>query len=412
MGFSSECISRRKFLIQSAAGTLFWLSFPSIRQVKAATATSNPIFWIWDIPEDPFVDPSRPNRHKGIDALLHWMGMKGLKFYRSNLLTTTSGPWGMIETDDVVLIKVNAQWKYRGCTNSDLIRGLIQRIREHPGGFRGEVVIIENGQGRGSLNCDTKSGYPDGSVQANANDTTHSFVHLVDHILKDSRVSYYLLDSIRNKFIGADDHVTDGYRTFENVSYPCFTTKGGHRVELREGIWQGNGYTQNLKLINVPVLKHHDEGGSEITESLKHFYGILSMVDGHKDWRHYTGLGRTCGKMVVSIRTPILNIVDAIWASHLSLKGYPSDTTIRTNQIMASQDPVALDYCAAKYILYPIDKNPRHHPQFSGVNRWLTDARTIINGRGGIYNPYAGILVHKVTKTESEMLVFKAKPAV
>ena len=112
--------------ILSAAGTLSLLSFPSIRQVKAATSTSNPIFWIWSIPDDPFVDPRRPNRHKGIDALLHWMGMKGLKFYRSNLLTTTSGPWGMIEADDVVLIKVNAQWKYRGCTNSDLIRGLIQ----------------------------------------------------------------------------------------------------------------------------------------------------------------------------------------------------------------------------------------------------------------------------------------------
>ena len=66
-------------------------------------------------------------------------------------------------------------------------------------------------------------------------------------------------------FIGADDHLTDGYRRFENVSYPCFTTAGGRRVELREGVWNGAGYSQDLKLINVPVLKHHDSGGSEIT---------------------------------------------------------------------------------------------------------------------------------------------------
>ena len=66
----------------------------------------------------------------------------------------------MIEADDVVLIKVNAQWKYRGCTNSDLIRGLIQRIREHPGGFRGEVVIIENGQGRGKPQLRYQVGLP------------------------------------------------------------------------------------------------------------------------------------------------------------------------------------------------------------------------------------------------------------
>jgi hypothetical protein len=79
---------------------------------------------------------------------------------------------------------------------------------------------------------------------------------------------------------------------------------------------------------------------------------------------------------------------------------------------MASQDPVALDYYAAKYVLYPIDNNPRHHPQFSGIDRWLTDARDIINERGGLYKPGAGILVHKVTKTESEMVVYKRKPVV
>ena len=410
MDSSSECISRRRFLIQSAAGILFSLPFPFLQQGKAMAAISNPIFWVWGIPDQPFLKPKQPNRHTGIDALLNCMGMKGLKFYRSTVETTTSGPGGMIAPNDVVLIKVNAQWKYRGCTNSDLIRGLIQRILGHPGKFRGEVVIIENGQGRGSLNCDTSASYGDASVQANANDRTHSFVYLADQIFKDPRVSYYLLDGIRNTFISADDHVTDGYRIFEDVSYPCFTTKGGRRVELREGIWQGNGYAQNLKLINVPVLKTH--GGSEITASLKHFYGIVSMADGNSGLRHYDGLGATGGKMVVSVRTPILNIMDAIWVSHLSLKGYPADTTFRANQIMASQDPVALDYYAAKQILYPIDKNPNHHPEYAVIDRWLTDARHIINERGGLYNPSAGILVHKVTKTESEMLVYKRKPVV
>ena len=90
---------------------------------------------------------------------------------------------------------------------------------------------------------------------------------------------FYWIRSVAT-FIGATDHSTNGYRTYENVSYPCFTTAGGHRVELREGIWNGNSYSQNLKLINVPVLKYHDTGGSEITASLKHCYGIVSMSDG------------------------------------------------------------------------------------------------------------------------------------
>jgi len=337
------------------------------------------------------------------------MGDHGLKFYRSSQETDLGGPSGMIEPGDIVLIKVNAQWKYRGCTNSDLVRGLIQRILDHPDGFDGEVVIFENGQGRGSLNCDTtggKNSYPDASVHANANDKSHSFLYLVNTIFDDSRVSSYLLDPIRNKFIGADEHVADGYRKYENVSYPCFTTAGGHRVELREGIWQGSGYSQNLKLINVPVLKHHDSGGSEITASLKHLYGVVSMSDGQSGFRHYGGLGETCGKMVVSVRTPILNIIDAIWVSQSSLRGYPASTTFRADQILCSQDPVALDYWAAANIMYPISKNPRHLPTFQGIDEWLTSARDIINSRGGLYNSDSGIFVDMVTKNKNEMMVY------
>jgi hypothetical protein len=394
-------ISRREFLKLAAAGVCMSVFQPSSRKVQAASTPANPLFWVKDVP-----DELRGNNHAGVDQLLDLMGGRGLKFYRSSEKSTVSGPSGMIRADDVVLIKVNAQWKYRGCTNSDLIRGLIQRILDHPDGFTGEVVIIENGQGRGSLNCDTSASYSDSSVHANAQDESHSFLYLVNTVFNDPRVAAYLLDPIRSVIIGSDDHVTDGYRIYENVSYPCFTTAGGNRVELREGLWQGSGYSRNIKLINVPVLKHHDTDGSEITESLKHFYGILSMSDGQSGFRHYQGLGETCGKMVVSVRTPVLNIIDAIWVSYSSITGYPQSTTFRADQILASQDPVALDYWAAKYILHPIDNNPRHHPDFNGIDKWLTDACNIINDSGGLYNKDDGILVNRVTKRENEMRVY------
>ena len=82
---------------------------------------------------------------------------------------------------------------------------------------------------------------------------------------------------------------------------------------------------------------------------------------------------------MVSVRTPVLNIVDATWVSYSSLAGYPASTTFRANQILASQDPVALDYWAAKYIMYPISQSPRHLPTFSGIDQWLTSARDTIN---------------------------------
>ena len=406
-------MKRRDFVKLTVAGAAA-LPFAGCESVKTPDGPEPPppstdksaIFQITGIPEDPC---PTGNAHVGIETLVKTMGQNGLKFYRTSLPGNENGTNGLIAADDVVLIKVNAQWKYRGCTNSDLVRGLVQRVLDHPGGFTGEVVIFENGQGRGSLACDTSSAYGgDTGVHANAQDESHSFLWLVNTLFNDPRVSATLLDPVRGNFIGPDEHAADGYRQIENVSYPCFTTAGGRRVELREGVWNGSSHGSNLKLINVPVLKHHDTGGSEITGALKHMYGVLSMSDGQSNARHYSALGETCGKMMVSIHTPVLNIMDAIWVSHQALSGYPASATRRVDAIVASQDPVALDYWTAKYVLYPIDNNDRHHPNFAGINAWLTAARDIIVQRGGFDQAARGIQVDEPTMTESEMTVHTA----
>jgi len=325
------------------------------------------------------------------------MGKHGLKLHQTDKHTSVGGRNGLIKKSDVVLIKVNAQWKYRGCTNSDVIGGLIQRILEHPNGFEGEIVIFENGQGGGSLDCDTMWGgkYPDTGVHANAEDESHSFSYLVNKVFADQRVSKYLLDPVRNTFISKEDHVTDGYRKLSSVSYPCFTTAKGNRVELKEGVWNGERYEQNLKMINVPVLKHHD--GCGITGALKSFYGVLSMEDGKYSERHYDELGVHCGEMISNVRAPVLNILDCIWVTQVAWAGYPPENTTRLDQLLASVDPVALDYWAAKHLLYPIDNNVKHHPDKSPVLRkHLIQARDSINARGGIGG-------HEVTLDESEI---------
>jgi hypothetical protein len=132
------------------------------------------------------------------------------------------------------------------------------------------------------------------------------------------------------------------------------------------------------------------------------------MSDGQSNFRHYGGLGETCGKMMVSVHTPVLNIMDAVWVSHGALAGYPADATFRADTIVASQDPVALDYWTAKNVLYPIDSNNRHHPDFAGIDAWLTAARDMILARGGFNLTSRGILVETPTKTESEMALHEA----
>jgi len=83
-----------------------------------------------------------PGRFGGVDDLITLMGAHGLKWHRSAATGATSGPEGLIDSDDVVIIKINGQWSERGGTNTDVLRGVIRRIVEHPDGFVGDTVAF------------------------------------------------------------------------------------------------------------------------------------------------------------------------------------------------------------------------------------------------------------------------------
>jgi hypothetical protein len=341
-------------------------------------------------------------RHVGVDAMLGLLAEHGVRLYRTDRPHPLGSTDGIVDRNDVVVVKVNCQWKCRGTTNTDVVRGVIHRILEHPDGFAGEVVVIENGQGRGGftgINPNEGASYgawPEvlGRVLVNSEDETLTINALVNDVFANRRVSSYLLDGIRGRFIQSSQHGTDGYRTIAPpagsdpatpVSYPCFTTAYGNRIELREGRWTGSGHAGDVKLINIPVLKHHD--GSGMTGVLKHVYGILSMSDGYSGPRHYGEIGSQCGRMWTLVRRPDLNILDCIWVSHGSLTGYPPETTRRCNTLLAGLDPVALDYVASKHVLAPLGGSfaSEHDPDaFPGLVRMLADAETVINAAGGI----------------------------
>ncbi|MCP4251170.1 MAG: hypothetical protein GY778_29380, partial [bacterium] len=99
------------------------------------------LYHVSECPEDPI-----GSRFVGVDNLLNLMGRGGLKLHRSTTESLISGPTGLIAADDVVVIKINYQWPERGGTNTDVLRGLILRILEHPDGFAGQVVVCENAQ--------------------------------------------------------------------------------------------------------------------------------------------------------------------------------------------------------------------------------------------------------------------------
>jgi len=372
---------RRTFLKTAAIGSLALAARP---RIMAGDGGPRPL--LHRVHHVPPPDFTHGNRHPGVESLLFALAGDGRRFYRTASGHPLGSPDGLIAPDDTVVIKVNAQWKYRGCTNSDVVRGIVQRILDHPDGFTGEVVIYENGQGRGSLNCDTTSGCDGGSreIHANAENEKHSFTWLVEELFQDGRVGQKEMDDHRGTFVDEGDHDTEGFRRVGNVTYPCFFTPKGTRVELREGIWTGSGYdSDHLKWINVAVLKDHKD--LNVTGVLKHVYGIITTTDSPLPIHDPNHAGTIMGEVFTLVRAPVLNILDCIWVSHASLCGYPPDTTTRRDMLVAGTDPCAIDAWAARHILYPISGDPAHDPDIPGYFRtYLLGARDTINDNGGI----------------------------
>ena len=112
------------FLSRSTASSTYGLLPPAGYRAE--------VFHVTDCPPDPVGD-----RFPGLDSLLRLMGEHDLKIYRSSTVSPLSGPDGIIAGDDVVVLKINYQWSGRGGTNTDLLRGLIRALVDHPDGFSG-----------------------------------------------------------------------------------------------------------------------------------------------------------------------------------------------------------------------------------------------------------------------------------
>ena len=340
-------------LIVGSGIAYWWGGQPSAPQkdtqsVGLALESKSAITWP---ASDIFVVNGTTGQDNGLSELMNLMGSNGVPFYQSREAGTTHGPEGLIAKDDVVLIKVNCQWDERGGTNTDLLTALIQAILDHPEGFVGEIIVADNGQGRGSLDWNRN----------NAEDESLSAQDVANMFSDSFNVSTFLWDTIRQNQVDEyqSGDLSDGYVVSETadpetrirVSYPKFQTAYGTYISFKMGIWNPSteSYQQeSLKVINVPILKTHSTYG--VTASVKHYMGVVSqpLTDAHST----VGRGGM-GTEMVKTRFPVLNILDAIWVNPIPLNGPGTSyrEATRVNVIMASTDPIALDYWAAKHVL-------------------------------------------------------------
>ena len=309
---------------------------------------------------DIFVVNGTTGYDNGFNELMKLMEEHGLPFYKSKVKEKEQGPEGLIARDDVVIIKVNAQWNERGGTNTDLLRAIIEAIINHPEGFIGEIVVADNGQAQ--YGAFGKGGSLDWKDN-NAEDPSQSAQRVVDMFSSSYKVSTYLWDEITLKRVSeySEGDMEDGYvvsqtanpTTGIKVSYPKFKTKFGTYISFKRGIWnpETRSYDNGrLKVINVPVLKAHYIYG--VTACVKHYMGVVSDKLTNHNAHQSVGTGGM-GTEMVETRMPTLNILDAIWINANPGKGprTPYSEATRVNVIMASTDPVALDYWAVKHVL-------------------------------------------------------------
>jgi hypothetical protein len=342
-------------VVSTGAWGLFSSSAPAVNVLTGLEPRA-------DYRADLFVidDAAGPDgqHYGGLDDLIAWMGVNGLKFYQSsNSAGFESGPSGIIAAADVVVIKINYQWDQRGGTNVDLLRGLIRRILDHPDGFEGEIVVCENAQfvsvdGFDRLNNNAED------YQRSPHDVVIEFQN------EGSVVSHYDWTAVRIRAVAeySAGDMNDGYVVYPFnsaiqgcVSYPKFRTVYGTQISLKYGIWDpaGAAYDRNsLKFINVPVLKsHHSTYG--VTACVKDYMGVVTgtlSTNSHGAIRY--GL---LGALLGEIRLADLNILDCIWINANPLTGpsTPYSGATRVDKLVAATDPVAADIWAAKNILIP-----------------------------------------------------------
>jgi len=293
----------------------------------------------------------------GVVRLIQSMQNHGLEFYQ-----TLAAPHGLIAANDVVLLKINAQWDQRGGTNTDLIRSVIQEILNHPDGFAGEIIVADNGQAQfgpfghgGSFEWALNNAIDQSQSTMDVIRYFRGAGHRVTGVLWDeftrNRVQEFSAGDMRDGFI-VEDFV---HSTGIAVSYPKFTTEFGTHISFRYGIWDPAIQAYNsdaFKVINMPVLKSHFL--LQVTAAVKNYMGVPSdQLTRNRGRAHDSVFTGGMGTLMVHTRLPVLNITDMIWVGPDRGPRVNFNAAVQVNKIAASTDAFALDYWTTRYVLIP-----------------------------------------------------------
>lgn len=305
--------------------------------------------------------------------------------------------------NDIVVIKPNVQWWNHGATNLAALRTLVDIIMNRPGGFLGEVVIAENcHRGKEPWTVE-QSGWIRIYERNSDINGIRNFNELTDHLKKTYGNRYSTIHWIdvaygERRVFGPEDGTgyvycdgtggvpllsMDNGRTGDDfreviMTYPIFKTDNGTIIDLKNGIWKNGTYTeQPLRFINFATINHHSHYVG-VTGAVKNYFGVVDISGGgwgklankynnfhsfaYNEW-DFGPVPGTMGAEVAmfmnTIRKADFNIIAAEWVGLASRTEPPVN---HTRAVLVSTDPVALDYHAAKYLLFANSSIQIHNP--------------------------------------------------
>lgn len=356
-------------------------------------------------------DKSGPHEcDRGTDVFVAKGGMPDENMTR--LLAAMGGIESLIGKYDIVVLKPNAQWWNQGMTNTDSMKSFIDQVLSIEG-FEGEVIIAENQhykplESRGWI-TDHRNGRWNLSELVNFfNDA--GYPNVTKYFWQDGGPNPNPLegnDGDGTIVNGPEDG--DGYVWCDDIvytspegrkcmmTYPIFTSEySGITVDLKNGAWRNGKYIKTpVNFVNFSALNHHGSYAGA-TASVKNLMGVVDMTCGFQGvipqnyynthfigsdsfvreqqknvrkvlqkigisnkslhWRlsqlgkfNFQYTGGCLGYWMRHIRKPDLNIIAAHWV------GWGSRTDKNKSSypkcLIASQNPVALDYYSIKEVL-------------------------------------------------------------
>ncbi len=319
-----------------------------------------------------------------------------------------------IGVNDIVILKPNAQWWNQGRTNLCAMKGFIDLILSIRG-FKGEVIIAENHHFMDNNSLEEEKDNIRGwthfsEINGDIDGINHNLNTLIELYNKrgyQNVTKYHWRDGgpktedtwgngkdrgvVKGPWEGDGYVWTDmdyefsplfGLKKWKvKMTYPVFTSKySGVTIDFKNGAYMRDGKgggsylpERTIRFINFAVLNTHGED-TGITSSVKNYMGITDLSCGSPGTEPYGyhnvhacgsslfpfAKGGAIGHFIKTIRKADLNIVTAEWV------GFGSRTNIRLaarlRTILASTEPVSLDYYSAKYLMLPLEgPNARYH---------------------------------------------------